>query len=101
MGTQLVSHGIPTIETLNKNSGIWIPTTSAIIRKLNTNHVRASDHHVGKGTSVGAAVGAYKGRNNKTDFEITHNNSKFQSESKNIQLIRTPLLFALIKFKNT
>ena len=52
MGPQLVSHGLPTIDTLNEKSGIWIPTTSAIRRITNTTHGRASEHVLRKGTLV-------------------------------------------------
>ena len=47
MGPQLVKHGLPTIDTLNENSGIWGPTNSATIIMRNTNHGSASEHVLG------------------------------------------------------
>ena len=68
MGPQLVRHGIPIIDTLNENSRIWSPATSAIRRTPNNTPGRASDHVVGQVTAVGAVLGDYRGKNNKTDF---------------------------------
>ena len=53
MRPQLVIHWFPAIDTLNKNNGIWIPTTSAIGSTPNITHGSASRHDVGKGTVVG------------------------------------------------
>ena len=91
MGPQLVSHKIPTIDTLNESSGIWIHPTSAIRRTTNTTHDSASENVVGQGTAVGESVGDYGEENYKTDFEIAHENSKLQSERKIIELSPPPL----------
>ena len=68
MVPQLVSHGIPIIDTLNENSGIWSPDTSAIIRTPNTTHGSTSENVAGQGTAAVAAVGYYGEENNKTYF---------------------------------
>ena len=86
MGPKLVSHGLPTIDTFKENSGIWNPATSSIRRTPNNTHGSASEHVVGQGTAVGAAVVDYREENYKTDFDIAHENSKFQSECENIEL---------------
>ena len=91
MGTQLIIHGIPTIDTLKESTGIWSPDTSAIRRTPNNTHGSASENVVGKGTLVGAAVGDYREENYKTDFEIWSKISKLQSEPKNIEMSRPPL----------
>ena len=69
MGPQSVSHGLPTIDKLDKNDGIWIPTTRIRITS-NITHGIAFEHAVGQVTSVGDAVGEYREENYKTDFEI-------------------------------
>ena len=53
MVPQLVIHGLPTINTLNKNNGIFIPAISAIGRTMNTTHGSATGNDVGQGTLVG------------------------------------------------
>ena len=53
MGTQLVSHGLTTIDTLNENARIWSPVTSAIIRTPNNTHVSVSRHVLRQGIVVG------------------------------------------------
>ena len=68
MGPQLVSHGIPTIDTLNENSGIWSPATSSIRKTPNPTHESAYDYIVSKGIVVVSSVGDYGGDNYKTDF---------------------------------
>ena len=52
MVPQIVSHGLLTIDILNENYGIWIPDTSDTRKTPDTNHGRASENVVGKGTSV-------------------------------------------------
>ena len=56
---QPMSHGIPTIDTLDGNVGIWRPATRIIIT-LNITHGRTFEHSVGQGTAVGGAVGDYR-----------------------------------------
>ena len=53
MGPQLVRHGLPNIDTLNENSGIWIPATSDIGRTPITTHGSTSGNIEGQGTVVG------------------------------------------------
>ena len=86
MVSQLVSHGLPTIDTLNENAAIWIPYTSSIRRNLNTTHGSASGNAVWKGTVVGSGTGDYREGNYKTDYEIAHKNSKLQSKHENVEL---------------
>ena len=83
-GPQFVSHGIPTIETLDENAGIWIPATR-IIRIPNITHVSPSRHDLGKGDEVGYSVEECIKENYKTDFEIWNKNSKLQSKRENIE----------------
>ena len=64
---QFVSHGIPTIDTLDKNYKIWRPATR-IRRKPCITHWSSTEHDVGKGTAVGDAVADYKKANYKTGF---------------------------------
>ena len=64
---QLVSHGIPTIDTLDENYGIWIPT-NRIKKILNITHRSASEDVVGKGTTLGDVFSDYRKENYKTDF---------------------------------
>ena len=67
MGPQFVSHELPTIDTLDENTGIWIPTTR-IRRTPNITHGSASENYVGQVTAVGDEVTDYKKENYKTDF---------------------------------
>ena len=85
-GLKLVSHGLLTTDPLKTNSRLWILDTNAIINTPNNIHGSASEHVVGQGTAVGAAVVDYREENYKTDFDIAHENSKFQSECENIEL---------------
>ena len=48
---QFVSHGIPIIDTLDEKYGIWIPA-NIIRRTPNINHLDASEHDLGQGTTV-------------------------------------------------
>ena len=83
MGPQFVTRGLPTIDILDENAGIWIPAT--IIRRTpNITHGSASEHAVGEWTVVVDAVEDYIEESYKTDFEIWDKNSKLQSEHKNI-----------------
>ena len=91
MGPQLVSHGLPTIDTLNENAGVCVPATSVIRRTPNTTHRSAHWHVVGQITEVGLAVGDYREENYKTYFGIAHKNSNLCKERKNIELSRPPL----------
>ena len=86
VGPQFESHGFPNIDTLDENSGIWIPATR-IRTTPNITHGSASEHAVGKGKAVGDAVRDYREENYKTDFEIWNKNPKLQSEHKNIKTI--------------
>ena len=86
MRPQLISHGLPAIDTLNENSGICSPATSNIRRTYNTTHERASENSLGQVTSFGAEVVYYREENYKTYFEISHKNSKLQNDCKNIEL---------------
>ena len=85
-----VSHGITIIGTLDKNCGIWSPTT-IIRRTTNTTHPSSSDNDVGQVTEVGDATELYIKENYKTDFEIWNENSKLQVERENIEMSRPPL----------
>ena len=85
IGPQLVSHGIPTIDTLNENAWIWSPATSAIRRTQDTNYGSAYSNVVGQGTALGEAVGDYREENYKTGFEIWHKNSKLQRKRTDIE----------------
>ena len=85
MGPKFVSHGIPTIDTLDENSIILIPDTR-IISTPNITHRSVSEHAVGKVTAIGDAVGYYREENYKAGFEIWNENSKLQSKPKNIEM---------------
>ena len=78
---QFVSHGIPNIDTLDKNCRIWSPATR-IIRAPNITHQSASTYAVGQGTSVGDADADNIKGNYKTDFGIWNKNYKLQNEHK-------------------
>ena len=72
MVPQLIIYDLPTIDTLNENSGIWIPANSDIRRTPNTTHGSAYGHVVGQGKAVGEEVVNYREKNYKTDFSIAH-----------------------------
>ena len=78
-------HGIPTIDTLDKNCGIWIPATR-IRRTPNITHRSAYNHALGKETAVGYIVSYSREKNYKTDFETWNKDSKLQSQRKNIEM---------------
>ena len=80
MGPQLVIHGLPTIDTLDENAGIWIPATR-IIRTPNITHERASEYDVGQVTSVVDSVGDFREVHYKTDFR-----SGFQNQFYSLPL---------------
>ena len=101
MVPQLVTRGIPTIDTLNENTGIWIPATSAIIRTLNTTHGSAPVCVVGKRTVVGEAVVNYREGNYKRYFKIARKNSKLQSKRKDIETIRPSLYLTFAGVKTS
>ena len=64
-----VSHGIPTVDTSDKNCRIWSPD----IRIRGTPNITdwsASENSVGQGTAVGDAVADYRKENYKTDYKI-------------------------------
>ena len=65
-----VNHGIYDVITLNKNAGIWIPSTR-IRRSQDTTNRRAADHNVGQGSAVGDAVG------NKSDYSKENYETNF------------------------
>ena len=58
--SQLVIHGLLTIDTLNGNDVIWCLATSAIGRTPNNTNGSASRHDVGEGTVVVEEMGNYK-----------------------------------------
>ena len=60
MGSQLVRHGLPTIDILNENAKIWSPTTSAVRRTPDTTPGSASGHVLGQVKVVVEAVGDYR-----------------------------------------
>ena len=86
MVPQLVSHGLPTIDTLNSNSGICIHATITIKRTLNNTHGSACGRAVGQGTLVGEAKEKYK-----TDFKNVRKDQKLQIECKDIETSLSPL----------
>ena len=88
---QIVIYGLPTIDTLNENSGIYSPTTSAIRRTPNNTHESVSGHFLCQGRVVVEAMGKHREENYKTDFEIAHKNSKLQRDRNNIEIIWPPL----------
>ena len=53
-----MSHGIPIIDTMDENDGVWSAATR-IRRAPNITHGSVSEHAVGKVTAVGDAVGYY------------------------------------------
>ena len=55
MAQQLLSHGLPTIDTSDENYGIWIPGTR-IRGTPNITHWSASEHDVVQGKAVGDAM---------------------------------------------
>ena len=57
---QFVKDELPTIDTLEKNCGIWRPY-SIIIRTLDITYQILSEHYVGQGTTVGDKV-EYSGK---------------------------------------
>ena len=59
MGPQFMSHGLPTIDTLDENYRIWIPATT-IRRTPDIIHGRVSEHAVGQVIVIGDAVGGYR-----------------------------------------
>ena len=69
MGPQFLIHGLPNIDTLDENSGIW-SSTARIRRTPNITHGSASNRAVGQGTEVGDTVGDYREESFKTDFEV-------------------------------
>ena len=100
MGPQLISHGIPTIDTLYENSGIWSPTTSSVIRTPNTNHGSEPGYVLGQGTVVVSELGNYREKNYKNGFEIAHEKFKLQSERRNVKLSQPPLYSTPVVAKN-
>ena len=52
---QFMDLGISTINTLNKDAGLWRPATR-VRRSTGVSHWRAPDHVVGESTAVGDAV---------------------------------------------
>ena len=82
-------HRIPAIDTLDENCGIIIPD-ARIRKRPNINHRSASENAV-EGALIRYAVADYRKENYKTDFEIWNENSKLQSEHKNIEMSQPPL----------
>ena len=59
MAPQFVSHGLPVIDTWNKNYGIWSPTIR-IRRTPNITHQSAYENAVVQVTAVGYTVADYR-----------------------------------------
>ena len=79
MVPQFVSHGIPTVDTLDINCGIWIPATRIRIMFGITHH-GVCEHVVRQVAEVGDAVTDYRKVNYKTDYEIWNENSKLHNQ---------------------
>ena len=87
MESQLLDHGLYTVNSLNKGAGICSPATITI-RSWDVPHWSAADHAIVKSAAVGDAVVAkldYREENYKTNFKIWMENTKLQFERENIK----------------
>ena len=87
---QSASHVIPIINTLDKNCGIFIPTTR-FRGTPNITHWSIYEDALVQLTVVGDTVADYRKENYKFDFEVWDKNYKPQSECKNIEMSQAPL----------
>ena len=98
-----MTHEFSTLNTLNKGTGIWIPT-NRVIRPLYVAHWSAADHAVRQSAAVEGGVGTksdYSEENYKSGFYILRENIRLQFEHKNIERSRPPLDSTHVDTKNS